>query len=148
VPYYYLFIIKNVGKAISSSNKKVLHGSIKRLAANVVEIIQGTRSYGGGLIHEYYKEEETKELVVVINPKLKALYGNDGFTLIEWKERQLLEGQQLAQWLHSYYSTHGKPHTVKIETLCELSGSETGEQQSSGQSYFFDLETAETVCRK
>ena len=35
-----------------------------------------------------------------------------------------LRGQQLAQWLHSFYSTHADPHPIKVETIRRLCGSE------------------------
>jgi len=118
-------LLKIMGKKISSGNRKVLHSSLIRLRANAVAIKQGQYTYIGGLLDEVFKDEKTKELVIVLNPTLRLLYEPDQFTLVDWEVRKLLNSQSLAQWLHSFYSTHAEPYPVKIEKLRELCGSET-----------------------
>ncbi|TQE98262.1 MAG: hypothetical protein FKY71_14755 [Spiribacter salinus] len=117
-------LLKLMGKTDTGKNRKTLQTRIERLRANAIRLKQGRHVYIGGLVDEAYKDEETQEWVIVLNPRLRALYGPDQFTQIEWAVRQELGGQQLAQWLHGFYASHAKPFPVKIETLHQLCGSE------------------------
>ena len=94
---------------------------------SLVEVQDGKRAYAGQLIHDWYRDEETGQHVIKLNPQIAKLYGSDGWTAIEKQERQALKGQPLAQWLHGFYSTHASPYPYKIETLHKLCGSEDGE---------------------
>lgn len=69
----------------------------------------------------------------MLNPRLRALYGADQFTQIDWAVRHALNGQQLAQWLHGFYASHAKPFPVRIETLLKLAGSENENSRSAQQ---------------
>jgi hypothetical protein len=117
-------LLKLMDKTDTGKNRVTLHSRITRLRANAVEIKQGRFSYIGGLIDEAYKDEETQEWVIVVNPKLRALYGVDQFTQVEWAVRHALAGQPLAQWLHGFYASHAESYPVKVETLHKLCGSE------------------------
>lgn len=118
-------LLKLMGKTVSGKSRQTLHRRVTRLRAGAIEIKQGRYLYIGGLVDEAYKDEETQEWIIVLNPRLRALYGPDQFTQIEWKVRHALDGQQLAQWLHGFYASHANPFPVKIETLHQLCGSET-----------------------
>jgi hypothetical protein len=118
-------LLKLMGKTDTGKNRSTLQTRIERLRANAVRMKQGRYTFIGGLIDEGYKDEETQEWVIVVNPKLQALFAPDQFTQIDWSIRHALDGQPLAQWLHGYYASHAKPYPVKIETLHRLCGSET-----------------------
>lgn len=126
-------LLKMLGKTDSGDNRKILDLRLSRMNATAVDVKVGTRSYEGSLIDEVYREEISREYVIRLNPKLSTLFAPDQFTLIDWSIRQWLSGQQLAQWLHGYYSSHDKPFPVKISTLLELSGSENATPYSSKQ---------------
>lgn len=117
-------LLKLMGKTDTGKNRATLHERITRLRAGTVELKQGRYVYIGGLIGEAFKDEETQEWVIVLNPKLRALYGADQFTQVDWSVRHALDGHQLAQWLHGFYASHAKPFPLKIETLHRLCGSE------------------------
>lgn len=117
-------MLKLLGKTDSGKNRDTLYTRLMRLMANVVEVKQGRYSYMGSLIAEAYKDDETKEYVVVMNPKLRPLFAADQFTQIEWAVRHSLDGKPLAQWLHGFYASHAKPFAMKVETLHKLCGSE------------------------
>lgn len=117
-------LLKLMGKTDTGKNRATLHKRITRLRAGTVELKQGRYVYIGGLIGEAFKDEETQEWMIELNPKLRALYGADQFTQVDWAVRHALDGHQLAQWLHGFYATHAKPYPVKIETLHKLCGSE------------------------
>jgi hypothetical protein len=118
-------LLKLIDKKDTGSNRETLHARLMRLKATAVEISHGRYSYAGSLIDEVYRDKETQQYVVILNPKLHALFATDGFTQIEWAIRRELDGHQLAQWLHGFFSSHAQPHPVKIETLHRLCGSES-----------------------
>lgn len=120
-------LLKLMGKADTGGNRAVLQKRIERLRANAIRMRHGRYTYIGGLIDEAYKDEETQEWVIVLNPKLAALYGADQFTQVEWDIRRALDGKPLAQWLHGFYASHAKPFPLKIGTIHSLCGSEAGE---------------------
>ena len=126
-------LLKLMGKTDTGKNRATLYTRITRLRANAVQIKQGRYVYIGGLIDEAYKDEETQEWVIVLNPRLRALFEPNQFTQIEWAIRQELDGQPLAQWLHGFYASHAQPYPVRVDTLLELSGSENNSSTSARQ---------------
>lgn len=126
-------MLKLLGKTDAGSNRETLHKRLMRLKANAVEVQQGRYSYAGSLIDEVYRDKDTHEYVLILNPKLRPLFAADQFTQVDWGVRHALEGQPLAQWLHGYYASHAKPYPVNVATLLKLSGSENGEPRSSRQ---------------
>jgi hypothetical protein len=58
------------------------------------------------------------------------LYGGTQWTAIDWKQRQYLRRHPLAQALHAFYSTHAKPHPIKLATLKEVTGSRNSQPAS------------------
>lgn len=126
-------LLKLMGKTDSGKNRATLLTRVERLRANAIRMKQGRYSFIGGLVDEAYKDEETQEWVIVLNPKLRALYGADQFTQIQWTVRHALDGQQIAQWLHGFYASHAKPFPFKVETLLKLCGSEDASLTSGRQ---------------
>lgn len=126
-------LLKLMGKTDTGKNRATLHKRITRLRAGTVELKQGRYVYIGGLIGEAFKDEETQEWVIELNPKLRALYGGDQFTQVDWSVRHALDGKPLAQWLHGFYASHAAPFPLKIETLHRLCGSEAGEMWKFAQ---------------
>jgi hypothetical protein len=117
-------LLKLMGKTDTGKNRATLHNRITRLVAGAIEVKQGRYTYMGSLIGEAFKDEETQGWVVVINPRLRALFASDQFTHVEWAVRRALDGQPLAQWLHGFYVSHARPFPLKVETLHRLCGSE------------------------
>lgn len=126
-------MLKVLGKTDTGSNRETLHKRLMRLKANALEVKQGRYSYAGSLISDVYRDTETHEYVLILNPKLWPLFATDQFTQIEWSVRRALDGKPLAQWLHGFYASHAKPFPLKIETLHRLCGSEAGEMWKFAQ---------------
>jgi TrfA protein len=126
-------LLKAMGKADTGGNREVLEKRLARMKATALKVQAGRYSYMGSLIDEVYKDEETREYVIRLNPKLQALFEPDQFTQIAWSVRHALNGKPLAQWLHGFYSSHAKPYPVRIDTLLKLSGSDNEEPRSSHQ---------------
>lgn len=116
--------LKAIGRSTGKSQHEWLKSALRRLMASLVELEDGKKGYAGQLLHHWYRDEETGHHVMELNPKIAAMFGADGWTQIEWEQRQALKKQPLAQWLHGFYSTHAAPFPYKVETLHQLCGSE------------------------
>lgn len=140
-------MLKLMGKTDTGENRKILHEHLMHLKANAVEVKQGRFTYIGSLIDEAYRDDKTKEYIVILNAKLRPLFAADQFTQIDWNVRHALNGKPLAQWLHGFYSSHAKPYPMKIETLLLLSGSENTEPRSSRQTLKKALDALAMACK-
>lgn len=126
-------LLKILGQTDAGTNRDTLERRLSRMKATGVDVNVGRYSYEGSLIDEVFRDKESREYVIRLNPKLSALFAADQFTQVDWSVRRALAGQPLAQWLHGYYASHAKPFPTKIETLLSLSGSENAEPRSSRQ---------------
>lgn len=117
-------LLKVLGKTDTGKNRKILNCRLSRMKATGIEVSVGKFSYEGSLIDEVYRAEESREYVIRLNPKLRALFEAGQFTHIDWNVRHALNGKPLAQWLHGYYASHAKPYPVSVATLHLFCGSE------------------------
>jgi hypothetical protein len=141
-------LLKLIDKKDTGSNRETLHKRLMRLKATAIEFCHGRYSYAGSLIDEVYRDKETQQYVLILNPKLCALFGADNFTQIEWAVRRDLDGKPLAQWLHGFYSSHAQPYPIKIETLLKLAGSENANPRSAKQTLRKALDAVSEACAK
>lgn len=116
--------LRAIGRSTGGKDVEWLKGAFARLSSSVVEIKDGSRAYFGAMLHGGARDDETGAYSIEINPKIVALYGREGWTQVEWQQRQALKGQPLAQWLHGFYTTHAQPYPYRAETLHKLCGSE------------------------
>ena len=119
-------LLKALGKTDSGKNREILDLRLSRMKATGVDVQIGRYGYEGSLIDEVYRDKETREYIFRINPKLRILFEDDQFTLVDWAIRRELDGKPLAQWLHGFYTSHAKPYPVSVAKLHELTGSEAG----------------------
>ncbi len=117
-------ILKALDLPVGGHQHERLHSAIIRLTACAVEIRHEGRAYFGSLIESGVKDEVTSHYTISINKRLNELFGNNGWTAIDWQQRLLLRRKPLAQALHAYFSSHEKPYPVKLSTLQELTGSQ------------------------
>ncbi|MBP8286437.1 MAG: Replication initiator protein A [Rhodoferax sp.] len=115
--------LKSIGRSSGKSQHEWLKGAFARLAASVVEIKDGRRTYFGSLLSHGGRDDQTGRYVIEMNPKIVELYGLDGWSSVEFGQRMALKRRPLAQWLHGYYSSHARPFPVKVVTLQRLCGS-------------------------
>jgi hypothetical protein len=116
-------LLKALGLHTGNTDHKWLHSVIIRLTACAVQITHGEKTYFGSLIESGAKDELTRHYNIKLNRDLIRLYGGTQWTAIDWKQRQELRRQPLAQALHAFYSTHAKPYSIKLVTLKEVTGS-------------------------
>lgn len=117
-------LLKILGKTDTGINRDTLERRLSRMKATGVDVSVGRYGYEGSLIDEVYRDKETREYVIRLNPKLSVLFAADQFTQVDWDVRRALDGKPMAQWLHGFYASHAKPFPLKVETLHWLCGSE------------------------
>lgn len=144
-------LLKLMGKSDTggkNGNRDLLDKRMDRLRATALRIETERYSYLGGLVDRVAKDNDTKEYVIVFDPKLRPLFEQDQYTQLDWHIRQSLDGHPLAQWLHGFYATHAKPHPIKVETLHKLCGSETAEIWKFAQTLRKALDAVAEACTK
>lgn len=116
-------LLKALGLSTGLSQHKQLHSTLLRLTACAVEVTHEGKTYFGPLIKSGAKDEVTRHYAVELNKGIVRLFGENQWTALDWKQRQELRGQPLAQALHAFYSSHRKPFAVKLITLQAYTGS-------------------------
>lgn len=117
-------LLKTLGLSTGGAMHKRLENSIDRLADCTLKIETEKYVYGGNrLINRYVKRKEDGQYLIELDRHLMQLFAPDNWTAINFDQRLQLRSKHLAQFLHGYYSSHEKPHPVKLSTLQELSGS-------------------------
>lgn len=116
-------LLKAMGMPTGNSQHKQLHSTLLRLTACAVEVTHNKKTYFGPLIKSGAKDEVSRHYGIELNKGIIKLFGENQWTALDWKQRQNLRGQPLAQALHAFYSSHREPFAVKIETLQAYTGS-------------------------
>jgi hypothetical protein len=120
-------MLKELGRGTGKTQHEQLKEQIARLASGLTEITwtKERKVFGGTLISSYYRDEDTGAYVVSFNKNFGKLYAN-GHTSIDWNQRQSLGQNNLAKWLHGFYSSHEQHvYPYKVETLQKLCGSQS-----------------------
>jgi hypothetical protein len=120
--------LKALGRKTGGNDQEWLKDVFARLTSCGVEITHKSMTYCGNLL-EFFRDEDTGQYVLEINPKIMALYAA-GWTATDWEQRQALKRKPLALWLHGFYASHANPHPMKVETLVKLSGSPNKNRRS------------------
>jgi len=116
-------LLTALGKGTGKSQHEWLKESMARLGGAFVEMtFHGRDSFGEKGFLRYYRDETTHRYVVELTESMLRLF-EDGYTHIEFAQRQKLRKQPLALWLHGFLSSHADPYPLKIETIHRLSGS-------------------------
>lgn len=117
-------ILKELGRGTAGKDHDDLRNGIARLASGLIDIrwTGKGQTVGGTLVSTYYRDDDTQRNVVILNEQIVKLYDN-GYTYIDWQQRQALGNNSLAKWLHGFYASHAKPYAYKVDTLRTLCGS-------------------------
>jgi hypothetical protein len=119
--------LKAIGRTDQQLNYDDLHNSLTRLRDGRIEVecsINGREyTFVGGLVASYMREKTSRLYKVTFSKEIRALFAPACWTWLEWDERQALKGHPLAQWLHSYFSTHAEPYPVSVAFLHQKTGS-------------------------
>ena len=116
--------LKGLGRSDGKAQHEQLKEEITRLRSGTVEIKwkgEG-KTFGGGLVSNYFYDDLKKRYVVIFDERMLRLY-DSGYTESDWMQRRKLGNNGLAKWLFRFYATHAAPYAYKIETLSKLCGS-------------------------
>lgn len=121
--------LRAIGRGDSKRDYEDLDMSLRRLTRGLVDVkwrIQHRPlAYTGSLIAEFMRETDSRLYRIHLSPGMKSLFEPSSFTMLEWEERKRLLRNPLAQWLHSYYSTHANPFNVSVGFLQKTTGQES-----------------------
>ncbi|HGJ5884058.1 plasmid replication initiator TrfA [Arsenophonus sp.] len=137
--------LKSINRKNGKSDYLWLNESLWRLRVNDIVISDGKYTYSGSLIFNQYRNEETGESCLVLNPEIAICFGDTAWTGIAKSIRLQLKGKPLTQWLYGFYSSHYKPLPIKVITLKELCGSEVKELRKFRQMLKKSLSELSTV---
>ena len=116
-------LLTALGRGSGKSQHEWLKESMARLGGAFVEItFHGRDAFGEKGFLRYYRDERTQRYVVELTESMLRLF-EEGYTYIEFEQRQKLRKQPLALWLHGFLSSHAAPFPMKITTIHRLSGS-------------------------
>ena len=120
-------LLRALDRQTGKTQRDQLHEEIIRLRSGTVDLLwtADKKRFFGGLISKGFKDEETQEYVIELEPRIMELYQN-GYSYIDHDQRQQLGANNIARWLHAFYSTHEHPYPYKVATLRELCGSTLG----------------------
>ncbi|MBC8738502.1 hypothetical protein F6X40_17145 [Paraburkholderia sp. UCT31] len=123
-------MLQELGWSLNKKEYIHLRQCCERLQFTSLKLIpnDGSGGYTGSLISEFaYKDaagEKLQHWVVTLTKNMMGLFQPDTYTLYDWKVRRNIGGRApLAQWLHYFIGTHGKPIPMKVAKYAELSGS-------------------------
>lgn len=117
-------MLKALGRTTGGKDHQWLDNALARLIGSVVEIkwTRERKAFAGALVSSFFRDDDTGRYVVKFNQEMATLYGQ-GHTYIDWEQRQALGQNNLAKWLHGFYTTHAAPFGYKVGTLQKLCGS-------------------------
>lgn len=117
-------LLRALDRQTGKTQRDQLHEEIIRLRSGTVDLLwtADRKRFFGGLISKGVKDEETQEYVIELEPRIMELYQN-GYSYINHDQRQQLGANNIARWLHAFYSTHEHPFPYKVATLRDLCGS-------------------------
>lgn len=117
-------ILIGLGRGVSGRAHEDLHNGLARLVGTVMEIklIKEKKVFVGSLVSSFLRDEESGRYIVRFNQDMALLYGA-GYTYLDLTQRQALTQNNLAKWLHGYYSSHARPYPYLVKTLHRLCGS-------------------------
>ena len=119
--------LNSIGRVRNNLNYEDLETSLRRLKRGTVDVAwRGANcrpmAYTGSLLAEVERETESKLYKVSLFPKIKVLFEPTSLTYLQWPDRKKLLRAPLAQWLHSYFSTHARPFPITVDWIQEKSG--------------------------
>jgi hypothetical protein len=117
-------ILKGLGRKHGGHEHEQLRQEIERLTKGSVTLRSKDINYTGHLIDESLQDLRTRHWMYRFNINMRAFFGLDNYTLIDWERRKNLKRKDLARWLQLYLATHAKPFPVSVDYLRQKSGSQ------------------------
>lgn len=116
-----------LNRDVSGARYSWLKRKINDIAACLIKIEKDKeKGFFGSLIDGGKYNNKTGNFSVRVNEDLIYLF-DQGFTKINWSQRNALTGKPLACWLQLYYASHDRPHSVGVDFIHSQCGSEAKE---------------------
>jgi hypothetical protein len=124
-------LVKDLGWSMNSKSYARAQASIERMKVTGIQISVSNKegkkeaAYAGSLIREYnWLEIDRKggtKWMVRFEPQVSMLFMNDTTSLLEWETRKKIGTRAtVAQWLHSFYTSHRDPTPLTVEKIHEI----------------------------
>lgn len=127
-------LIKDLGWRMHSDSYDRAKESISRLKANELKIQEksGKGGYAGSLIREYAWDatlpDGNVKWMVRFEPMIAEMFRDDTVTFLAWEQRRKIGSRAtLAQWLHTYFTSHREPFPITVQKIHELCKSDEKE---------------------
>ncbi len=128
-------VLAGLGRTTHQSQRRQLCEEISRLVRGTMRITPPNMPrYEGHLLDDATTPEDQKilprlrrYLAYRLNPKFANFYSKDAFTLIDFRQRLKIKGRgsELAKWLYFWIIGNAEQYAHKVETIRQLSGSNT-----------------------
>lgn len=117
-------MLKALGRHTGKTQRRQLRQELVRLRAGTMEFrwTETGKGFVGGMLANIAFDEKANQIgryAVWFDQKVMTLYDH-GYTQINWEQRQALGANNLAKWLHNFYSTHAAPLPYKVSTIMGL----------------------------
>ena len=119
-------LLRELGRTNSKSNRTALIERLRRLSEGLITIELDGARWTGSLL-TLYDNEPKGRLWVQPSRAFQPFFLGSEWQRLEWSVRLALGHDQLALALWCYFRTFAHPFPVKVETLRERVGSETGD---------------------
>lgn len=115
-------LLRALGRAPDSKNRKDLRAVIARLGDVRLRVIVTGISYTGNLLVIADAADRADAGYAVFLDRWLASLFLAGWSFVNLEQRAELRGNSLAMWLHLHYSTHRSPYPISHEKLKLLAG--------------------------
>jgi len=116
-------LLRALGRKVGGKDWAWLRSSLIRMTACDLAIYHGGHEYHGNILH-WAREQETEELVIMLNYYQRWLWDPRNLTAIDMGVRRAIKSD-FAKWLQGYVCSHSKdaPHKVSLKKLKPITGS-------------------------
>jgi hypothetical protein len=115
-------VLAHMGRSQGGEQFTWLTDALDRMVACSVNVtIGGKFTYSSNML-TVWTDEHTGERAVILDEGIFSLY-SQGWSEINWAQRDALRKKPLALWLHGWYSSQACPETITVEQIYQRCGS-------------------------
>jgi hypothetical protein len=118
-------LLELMGSSNTGPNHNLLDDRLSKLRSGSIDIKTGRFSYEGSLIEDVYRDSETRQVAIKLNPHMFSLFvPENGWTRMDLAVRKKLGRNNLAKWVYAFFSSHEHHFPISVEKIKELSDSD------------------------
>jgi hypothetical protein len=116
--------LRSIGRKDGKSDYRWFDDSMHRLKFNAVTFTGKRLLVEMSLIDYWGRCDNTGAFGFIVNPKMVALFANQGYSLIDWQKRlAIAKHVDLAKWMQNYIASHERgEHRISLAMLKDWSG--------------------------